>query len=61
MFSKESHAGTMDNICGAVAKMITVNPNAVPLEAVIISNSALISVTFKIIFRYSLLYCNIYR
>lgn len=34
MLSKETHAGTMDNICGAVAKMILVNPQAVPLEQV---------------------------
>nr|CAH7764214.1 unnamed protein product [Callosobruchus chinensis] len=31
---KESHAGTLDNICGALAKMIIVNPNRIPLEQV---------------------------
>nr|CAI5837652.1 unnamed protein product [Callosobruchus analis] len=31
---KESHAGTLDNICGALAKMIIVNPNGIPLEQV---------------------------
>ncbi|VEN33574.1 unnamed protein product [Callosobruchus maculatus] len=31
---KESHAGTLDNICGALAKMIIVNPTGIPLEQV---------------------------
>lgn len=35
MMGKETHAGTMDNICGAVAKMIISNVNGVPLEQVI--------------------------
>lgn len=34
MLSKESHAGTIDNISGAVAKMIITNPNGIPLEQV---------------------------
>ncbi|KAG5874324.1 hypothetical protein JTB14_016355 [Gonioctena quinquepunctata] len=32
--SKESHAGTLDNICGAIAKIILVNPNGIPLDQV---------------------------
>ncbi|KAJ8957095.1 hypothetical protein NQ318_007310 [Aromia moschata] len=32
--SKESHAGTLDNICGALAKMIIVNPSGIPLDQV---------------------------
>lgn len=32
--TKESHAGTLDNICGALAKMIFVNPNGIPLDQV---------------------------
>ncbi|XP_050295458.1 importin-4-like [Anthonomus grandis grandis] len=32
--AKESHAGTLDNICGALAKMIAVNAAAVPLDHV---------------------------
>lgn len=32
--TKESHAGTLDNICGALAKMIIVNANGIPLEQV---------------------------
>ncbi|XP_050512029.1 importin-4 [Diabrotica virgifera virgifera] len=32
--SKEAHSGTLDNICGALAKMIIVNPNAIPLDQV---------------------------
>ena len=31
---KESHAGTIDNICGAIAKMIMSNPNGTPLDQV---------------------------
>lgn len=34
LMSKEQHAGTMDNICGALAKMIIVNHNNIPLEQV---------------------------
>ncbi|CAG9770533.1 unnamed protein product [Ceutorhynchus assimilis] len=33
--SKESHSGTLDNICGALAKMIMANPGGIPLEQVI--------------------------
>ncbi|KAJ3660491.1 hypothetical protein Zmor_004938 [Zophobas morio] len=32
--AKESHAGTLDNICGALAKMIIVNSSGIPLEQV---------------------------
>ncbi|CAG9821795.1 unnamed protein product [Phaedon cochleariae] len=32
--SKETHSGTLDNICGALAKMILVNPNGIPLDQV---------------------------
>ncbi|XP_068893273.1 importin-4-like [Tenebrio molitor] len=32
--AKESHAGTLDNICGALAKMIIVNSAGIPLEQV---------------------------
>ncbi|XP_018577628.1 importin-4 [Anoplophora glabripennis] len=32
--AKEAHAGTLDNICGALAKMIIVNPSGIPLEQV---------------------------
>lgn len=32
--AKETHAGTLDNICGALAKMILVNPSGIPLEQV---------------------------
>lgn len=35
MFSKETHSGTMDNISGAVAKMIIVNAHGIPLEQVL--------------------------
>lgn len=31
---KETHAGTLDNICGALAKMIMINPGGIPLEQV---------------------------
>lgn len=32
--AKEAHAGTLDNICGALAKLILVNSSLVPLEQV---------------------------
>jgi hypothetical protein len=32
--AKESHAGTLDNICGALAKMIIANSAGIPLEQV---------------------------
>lgn len=32
--SKEKHAGTLDNICGAIARMITTNAAAVPMHDV---------------------------
>lgn len=32
--SKETHAGTLDNICGALARMIIVNPSGIPMEEV---------------------------
>ncbi|CAH1164397.1 unnamed protein product [Phyllotreta striolata] len=32
--AKETHSGTLDNICGALAKMITVNSGGIPLEQV---------------------------
>ncbi|XP_074042768.1 importin-4 [Leptinotarsa decemlineata] len=32
--AKEAHAGTLDNICGAISKMILVNPNGIPLPQV---------------------------
>ncbi|KAJ8963724.1 hypothetical protein NQ317_011346 [Molorchus minor] len=32
--AKETHAGTLDNICGALAKMIIVNSSGIPLEQV---------------------------
>lgn len=32
--SQETHAGTLDNICGALARMIFTNMNGVPLEQV---------------------------
>ncbi|XP_056634376.1 importin-4-like [Diorhabda carinulata] len=32
--SKETHSGTLDNICGALAKMILVNANGIPLDQV---------------------------
>ncbi|XP_066250026.1 importin-4-like [Euwallacea similis] len=32
--SKETHTGTLDNICGALAKMIFVNPGGLPLDQV---------------------------
>lgn len=32
--SKETHAGTLDNICGAICKMIMANSAAVPLDQV---------------------------
>ncbi|ENN75169.1 hypothetical protein YQE_08282, partial [Dendroctonus ponderosae] len=31
---KEGHAGTLDNICGALAKVIIANPEGIPLEEV---------------------------
>lgn len=34
MISKETHSGTLDNICGAIAKMIIVNSNGIPLDQV---------------------------
>lgn len=50
MLSKETHAGTRDNICGAVAKMIITNPTAIPLDQVLI-------VKF---FHFSINLCNFY-
>ncbi|KAI4469507.1 importin beta [Holotrichia oblita] len=35
ILAKESHASTVDNICSAITKLITVNPNGVPLEQVL--------------------------
>lgn len=32
--AKESHSGTLDNICGAICKMIVTNSAGVPLEQV---------------------------
>lgn len=32
--SKESHTGTLDNICGAICKMIITNSAGVPLDQV---------------------------
>lgn len=54
MISKESHPGTLDNICGAIAKMIIVNPNGIPLEQV--SFLILVRSYFTII-RYSVMVC----
>ncbi|KAB0797014.1 hypothetical protein PPYR_11075 [Photinus pyralis] len=34
LVTKESHAGTLDNICGALAKLIIANPSLVPLDQV---------------------------
>ncbi|XP_044765904.1 importin-4-like [Coccinella septempunctata] len=34
LVSKEPHEGTLDNICGAIAKMIMVNPSGLPLDQV---------------------------
>ncbi|KAF5282240.1 hypothetical protein FQA39_LY17660 [Lamprigera yunnana] len=34
LITKESHVGTLDNICGALAKLIIVNSSLVPLEQV---------------------------
>ncbi|KAF7274386.1 importin-4-like [Rhynchophorus ferrugineus] len=33
--AKETHAGTLDNICGALAKMILVNSGGIPLDQVL--------------------------
>lgn len=33
--AKETHAGTLDNICGALAKMIIVNPGGIPLDQIL--------------------------
>lgn len=35
--AKESHSGTLDNICGAICKMIVTNSAGVPLDQVGIS------------------------
>jgi len=32
--SKEKHAGTLDNICGALARLILSNVSGVPMEQV---------------------------
>lgn len=32
--AKESHAGTLDNVCGALAKIILANPGGIPLDQV---------------------------
>ncbi|KRT85321.1 hypothetical protein AMK59_2065, partial [Oryctes borbonicus] len=32
ILAKESHAGTVDNVCSAMSKLIIVNPNGVPLQ-----------------------------
>lgn len=32
---KEQHAGTLDNICGALARIIIANPSLVPLQEVL--------------------------
>lgn len=33
--AKETHAGTLDNICGALARLIITNSNLVPLKHVL--------------------------
>lgn len=35
MVAQEQHAGTLDNICGALARLITTNSKLVPLEQVL--------------------------
>lgn len=58
--SKESHSGTLDNICGAICKMIITNTAAVPLDHV----SAFSFFASNIWFdrnRSSRFFCNIYH
>lgn len=35
MLSKETHAGTLDNICGAISKMIILNVLDLPIDQVV--------------------------